>query len=280
MRSVFCKIGVVSIALLWTGCSTSQLPRQSSQRIYRDLNASGIYHQVKPGQTLWRIAKAYSVDVQTLAQVNHLSNANALEVNQKLYIPGATQEHEVSSRCPCGPEPTKFPRNSPASSSAVQVVKEVFSHSHPRQVPLVHKDISVIWPVQGEISRNFEQDGMRRHDGIDITAPQGTPIVAAADGKVLFSDWGPGGYGLLVIVRHEDDIVTIYAHNAQNLVAVDQHVRQGEPIATVGRSGRATGNHLHFEIRYRTVPVSPYKFLPPQHQNIALLDGYASETRP
>ena len=96
--------------------------------------------------------------------------------------------------------------------------------------------------------------------------------MAAADGKVLFSGWGPGGYGLLVILRHEDDIVTVYAHNEQSLVEVDQNVRQGEPIATVGHSGRATGNHLHFEIRHRTVPVAPYKFLPAKHQSIALLD--------
>jgi murein DD-endopeptidase MepM/ murein hydrolase activator NlpD len=206
-------------------------------------------------------------------------------VHQKLYIPGVAQAREVATRCPCGPTTAKVSKNSSPSSPAIpehrtaQVIKEVFAPANLRQAPLMSKGMSVIWPVQGEISRNFEQDGPRRHDGIDITAPQGTPIVAAADGKVLFSDWGPGGYGLLVILRHEDDMVTIYAHNDQNLVEVDQNVRQGEPIATVGHSGRATGNHLHFEIRHRTVPIPPYKFLPPQHQNIALLDASANATR-
>lgn len=231
-----------------------------------------MYHPVKPGQTLWRIAKTYGIDMRTLMQANNLSDSSTLEVDQKLYIPGATQEREVSISCPCDPVAPKPSANAPSRAQrASQVTQEVFARSAPAKIPSGYKELPFVWPVQGEITRTFTQDSTRRHDGIDIAAPQGTPIMAAADGKVLFSGWGPGGYGLLVILRHEDDIVTVYAHNEQNLVEVDQNVRQGEPIATVGRSGRATGNHLHFEIRHRTVPIAPYKFLPSTHQSIALL---------
>jgi murein DD-endopeptidase MepM/ murein hydrolase activator NlpD len=116
------------------------------------------------------------------------------------------------------------------------------------------------------ITRDFTQEDKRRHDGIDIAAPKDTTIRAAADGKVLYSDWGPGGYGRIVILQHDGDMVTIYAHNQRNLVRVGEYVRQGHHIATVGKSGRATSYHLHFEIRRKTVPVSPLPFLPDDRQ--------------
>src|SRR5205085_10819333 len=112
----------------------------------------------------------------------------------------------------------------------------------------------------------------RRPDGMEIGAPRGSPIQAAADGEVSFSAWGTGTYGRLVILQHQVKVVTIYAHNHTNLVQPGQHVRQGDPIATVGQSGRATGNHLHFEVRYKAVPISPYKLLPRRPSNIAALD--------
>lgn len=237
---------------------------------------SGIYHEVKQGQTLWSIARAYGIDVQTLARVNQLSNA-ALYVSQKLYVPGATQQHEIASRCPCGTEtarpsisakpPTEILR--PPKRSSVTKASSI-SVSLPKEVLL--EKMSWMWPVQGEVARGFEQDATRRHDGIDIVAPRGSLIQAAADGKVIFSDWGPGGYGRIVILQHQVDIVTIYAHNHTNLVQAGQYVRQGDPIATVGQSGRATGNHLHFEVRYKAVPISPYKLLPRRPSNIAALD--------
>ena len=123
-----------------------------------------------------------------------------------------------------------------------------------------------MWPLQGTVTREFRQGGENQHDGIDIAAPQATPIRASADGKVIFSDWGPGGYGRVVMLRHEGDLVTIYAHNYENLVQAGQAVRQGDIIATVGKSGRASDYHLHFEIRRKTVPVSPFPFLPDNRQ--------------
>jgi murein DD-endopeptidase MepM/ murein hydrolase activator NlpD len=138
--------------------------------------------------------------------------------------------------------------------------------------------VALIWPVQGEVSRGFEQDTTRRHDGVDIVAPRGTSVQAAADGEVIFSGWGPGGYGRIVILQHQAEVVTIYAHNHANLVRLGERVRQGEPIATVGQSGRATGNHLHFEVRYKAIPISPHKFLPSRPSNVAVLD-HSSRSR-
>lgn len=100
------------------------------------------------------------------------------------------------------------------------------------------------------------------HQGIDIAASSGTPIRAAEEGRVIFSDRAPGGYGLMIILRHAKGFHTLYAHNRRNLVKVGQWVRQGEIIALVGDTGRSTGPHLHFEIRNWASPRDPLFFLP------------------
>jgi len=236
---------------------------------------SGVYHEVKQGQTLWSIARAYGVDVQTLARVNQVSDTAALPTGHKLYVPGATQQREIVSRCPCGIETVK-PVSDAKSFLGILRPSRRFSMAKVAPITVTTKEailerIALIWPVQGDVSRGFEQDAARQHDGIDIIAPKGTSIQAAAEGEVIFSGWGPSGYGRIVILQHQADLVTIYAHNHENMVQLGQHVRQGEAIATVGQSGRATGNHLHFEVRHKAVPISPYKLLPYRPSNVAAL---------
>jgi lipoprotein NlpD len=273
-------VGVCSVVLLSMGCRHSSLTASGMGAAKgvpaHKVDHPGVYHEVKQGQTLWSIARAYGVDVQTLARVNQISNTTVLYAGQKLYVPGVRQQREIVSRCPCGTETVK-------PSSSVKALSEIL---HPAEGPSAAKAVhtvvtakeialervALLWPVHGEVSRGFEQDATRRHDGVDIVAPRGTSIQAAADGEVIFSGWGPGGYGRLVILQHQAEVITIYAHNHDNLVRLGQHVRQGEPIATVGQSGRATGNHLHFEVRHKAIPISPHKFLPPRPSNIAALD--------
>jgi murein DD-endopeptidase MepM/ murein hydrolase activator NlpD len=115
--------------------------------------------------------------------------------------------------------------------------------------------------VEGEVTSGF---GPRRgsfHDGIDISAPHGVPVVAAAAGRVIFSD-EIRGYGKLVIIQHREGYITIYAHNRVNLVKEGQTVRQGQAVAEVGQSGRASGPHLHFEIRKDNLARNPLRYLP------------------
>lgn len=273
--------GLCSVVLFCTSCRHAPHPARSVHTAGRattdKATRSGTYHEVKQGQTLWSIARAYGVDVQTLARVNKLSDITILYIGQKLYVPGATQQREIASRCPCRPETAK-PSSSSKPLAAILRPPERSSVTKATPAPVsifneaMLARMSFIWPVQGEVARGFEQEATRRHDGIDIVAPQGSLIQAAADGEVIFSDWGPGGYGRIVILQHQVDVVTIYAHNHTNLVQPGQHVRQGDPIATVGQSGRATGNHLHFEVRYKAVPISPYKLLPRRPSNMAALD--------
>jgi lipoprotein NlpD len=272
--------GACSVVLLSMGCqhhSRSTTATRVVQNIpYGAVDHLGVYHEVKQGQTLWSIARAYGVDVQTLARVNQMSATAVLYAGQKLYVPRATQQREISSRCPCG---TETVQSSPRVQTLSEILRPAARSSAAKAVhipditqELVLRRVELIWPVQSEVSRGFEQDATRRHDGIDIVAPRGAFIHAAADGEVIFSGWGPGGYGRLVILQHQAEVVTLYAHNHANLVRLGQRVRQGEPIATVGQSGRAIGNHLHFEVRYKAIAVSPYKFLPPKPSNVVALD--------
>ncbi|HVY55588.1 MAG TPA: peptidoglycan DD-metalloendopeptidase family protein [Thermodesulfobacteriota bacterium] len=123
----------------------------------------------------------------------------------------------------------------------------------------------LVWPLPGKISSGYGRRGSRYHWGIDIPAPNGTPIRAAADGLVLISSDGMNGfsgYGRIVIIEHGKGISTLYAHNSRNDVKPGTCVRAGETIAEVGATGNATGSHLHFEVRKNGKPVNPLNYLP------------------
>ena len=135
----------------------------------------------------------------------------------------------------------------------------------------------VIWPLregylgrgmplrEGYLGRGIKRKG-RRHDGVDMSAPRGTPIYAVLDGIVeVVSNNGPGfrGYGRVIVINHGGRLWSLYSHNSANYVKVGQRVKQGDKIAAVGRTGRATGNHLHFELRNaKGTPLDPMKYLP------------------
>ena len=123
----------------------------------------------------------------------------------------------------------------------------------------------LIWPVPGKISSPFGMRWGRPHEGIDIPAPRGTPIRAAANGLIIASSnnlRGYSGYGRIIIIDHGKGIQTLYAHNNQNRVKSGSCIRSGEIIGEVGATGNATGNHLHFEVRKNGRPVNPLNYLP------------------
>lgn len=117
------------------------------------------------------------------------------------------------------------------------------------------------WPADGQVSSTFGRRGSSVHDGIDIAAPEGSPVRAAADGEVLYSG-ALRGYGKVVIVEHGGGLTTVYAHNRDNLVRPGDRVRRGDVIAAVGRSGKTTGPNLHFEVRRNKRASDPLAFLP------------------
>jgi murein DD-endopeptidase MepM/ murein hydrolase activator NlpD len=130
---------------------------------------------------------------------------------------------------------------------------------------LAAESIAFAWPVLGSVASTFGQRGFGWHAGVDIRAETGTPIVAAAPGIVHASGW-EGSYGWVVKIEHADGFATIYAHNLQNLVEVGDRVDAGSVIALVGRTGRASGPHLHFEIRRDGMAYNPLFLLAPRDQ--------------
>lgn len=122
--------------------------------------------------------------------------------------------------------------------------------------------ISLMRPVSGVVTSRFGARWGRSHKGIDIGAPQGTPIYAAAGGTVTVSQYGyNGGYGNYVIISHGNGIQTLYGHCTTLCVEVGEQVSQGQQIATVGSTGSSTGNHLHLEIRINGVAQNPQNYL-------------------
>lgn len=120
-----------------------------------------------------------------------------------------------------------------------------------------------IWPAKGMLTSPYGWRWGRMHKGIDIAAPIGTPVVAAAPGKVITAGWNDGGYGNLVEIKHADGSVTLYAHNSRILVKVGQQVTQAQQIAEMGSTGFSTGPHSHFEVHLPGQgAVNPVAYLP------------------
>jgi murein DD-endopeptidase MepM/ murein hydrolase activator NlpD len=139
-------------------------------------------------------------------------------------------------------------------------------------------DAPSMWPVEGRLGSGFgsRQDPFNGegafHSGIDIEAPYGTPVRATADGEVTGASMG-AGYGRQVVLNHGHDVLTVYGHLSVIAVLAGQHVTRGQVIGYVGQSGRATGPHLHYEVRVHNVPVNPHKYLRNTYQQIALSDS-------
>ena len=139
-------------------------------------------------------------------------------------------------------------------------------------------DAPSMWPLEGSVTSSFgeREDPFNGegafHSGIDISAPFGTPVRATADGEVSATQMG-SGYGREVTLNHGHDVITVYGHLSAIAVLPGQHVTMGQVIGYVGQTGRATGPHLHYEVRLHNVPVNPHKYLHTTYAQVAKLDG-------
>ncbi len=140
-------------------------------------------------------------------------------------------------------------------------------------------DAPSLWPIEGRIASSFGQredpingEEGAFHPGVDIDAPWGTPVRAAGDGDVAGTTLG-AGYGRGVVIDHGHDLVTLYGHLSSVAVLPGQHVTRGQVIGYVGQTGRATGPHLHYEVRIHNVPVNPHKFLRTTYEQAFLSSG-------
>ena len=232
------------------------------------------YYTIKPGDTLIRIALDHGQNWRDLVRWNTIENPNRIEVGQVLRVvpPGAMVAESGAVVRPVAPAggvtPAAVPpvaaasapraaASSAASSPTATASAPAASASAPVAVA-TDEDVPWGWPVQGTVIAGFDE---ARNKGLDLGGKLGDPVLAAADGRVVYAGAGLRGYGNLIILKHNNTFLSAYAHNQTLLVKEDQTVRKGQKIAEMGSSD-ADRVKLHFEIRRQGKPVDPAKYLP------------------
>ena len=221
-------VGVLAAACAGSHRAVVQAPRESGKPLPvtptpGDTSRTGVHHTVQAGQTLWQISRIYRVPLERLVAVNGLDDPASLRIGQSLFIPGATAIREVPTETS-----TRFD-----------------------------------WPISdGRILSGFGVlRAGHRHEGIDIRGNAGQPVRAAREGRIVYSGSTLRGYGKTVIIDHGSDLQSLYAHNSKLLVTEGERVTRGQVIARVGRTGNASTEHCHFEIRRHAVAVDPLHYL-------------------
>ena len=257
------------------------------------------HYLVKRGDTLYSIALEHGADYRELAQWNKLDDPSKIRIGQELRVAApevreavqvgrARPAGEVESR-PLGSSESAAPapaeggmKTSPralrlpyseqnlALLSRTETRMEARTETKPEppkpapegRSPAVERPadaIDFIWPAKGRVIAGFAEP---RNKGVDIAGNMGDPVVAAAAGRVIYVGSGIPGLGKFIVVRHESGFNTVYAHNREILVKMDQNLARGQKIAEVGNSD-ADSPRLHFEIRRFGTPLDPMKYLPP-----------------
>ena len=233
------------------------------------------YYTVKPGDTLIRIALESGQNWRDIANWNSLENPNLIEVGQVVRVvppvsevtsgvivkPLGTPRAEprpTAAANPADARPPSAARPATAASSSVTPAPAAPPAAAASADAREGEEPNWGWPATGPVLANFEEG---RNKGLTIGGKAGDPVVAAADGRVVYAGSGLRGYGNLVIVKHSADFLTAYAHNQTLLVKEDQAVKRGQKIAEMG-STDAERVQLHFEIRKKGKPLDPARQLP------------------
>ena len=215
------SVSVNTIA--WANGIQSRLIHEGQELVI--LPITGVRHTVAEGETLASIAKKYGGDLEEIANYNELATSAYLAAGQTVIIPDGVVAAPPSSTI-----------SAPLRGGSGPDLDGYYT-----------------WPVNGGVLTQ----GLHGYNGIDIGAPTGTRILAAAVGTVILAKGGGGwngGYGNYVVIRHDNGTQTLYAHMSQVLTTVGTRVQQGSSIGNVGSTGKATGSHLHFEVRGATNP--------------------------
>ncbi|MFM0041655.1 peptidoglycan DD-metalloendopeptidase family protein [Paraburkholderia sediminicola] len=210
------------------------------------------FYRVERGDTLSKIARSNRASVQSIVRWNNLTNPDSIEVGQVLRVTppgngaaGGSASGAIRSSGSGSASASAAPRSAPADSA-------------PTSAPA--STISLVWPADGTVIRRFDGSNSK---GVDISAAAGTPVVAAAPGTVVYAGNGLRGYGNLLIIKHNADYLTAYAHNRVLLVKEGQSVARGEKIAEMGDTD-TDRVMLHFELRYQGRSIDPSRALPPR----------------
>lgn len=212
------------------------------------------YYTVKPGETLMRIAMEHGQSWKDVARWSNLENPNVIEVGQVLRVVPPTSSAAVTQPAPAAPAVTGSASTAAATPAPVPSPAPAAAEAP----AAADNNVGFIWPSSGTVIAGFDDS---RNKGLDIGGKAGDPVVAAADGRVIYAGAGLRGYGNLILIKHNNTYLTAYAHNQTLLVKDDQVVRKGQKIAEMGSSD-ADRVKLHFEVRRQGKPVDPSRYLP------------------
>lgn len=186
-------------------------------------SATGVRHVVLPGQTLYRISKTYDVSVKDIARYNHIRDTSSIAAGESLWIPGATQLKTVSI-VPSGTSSIQKPRSTPVPSRPAPTRELSKRASSPQTRVRNSSPVSrqqFVWPVQGRVVKGFKSGNKK---GIEIAVAPGTSVYSAAAGQVIYSNNDISGYGYLIIIRHSNEVYTVYGYNRKALVQAGSFV--------------------------------------------------------
>ncbi|CAM2941486.1 peptidoglycan DD-metalloendopeptidase family protein [Vibrio rarus] len=277
LRFVICSLFVAAIA----GCAPSGLSVNHGDYKAKDRGSyRGSYYTVRKGDTLYYIAYVTDRDVNGLIRFNNLKSPYTLRIGQriKLWHPeyhysnpnylsskGTTPAKSRVSKQNTAPTSTNTQKTASAkvdqpSTKEYVGVKQPVNKSVTSPSLTSNVISSWKWPTDGRVISKFSF-GEKGNKGIDIAGQRGQPVISTAKGSVVYSGSALRGYGKLIIVKHNDEYLSAYAHNDKLLVHEGQQVSAGQKIATMGSSG-TSGVKLHFEIRYQGKSVNPERYLP------------------
>jgi len=219
------------------------------------------YYTVKPGDALIRIALDNGQSWRDVAKWNSLENPNRIEVGQVLRVvpPGVDASAVMAKPIASAPKVEARPLDA-KPPVAVASAPAASASPTPAAAAAEEDGLAWGWPVTQPVSAGFDD---QRNKGLDFAGKPGDPVLAVADGRVVYAGSGLRGYGNLVIIKHNNTYLTAYAHNRAMLVEQDQVVRKGQRIAEMGSTESDTVK-LHFEVRKLGKPVDPAKLLPPR----------------
>ena len=223
--------------------------------------AGGGVYVVKSGDSLSKIARGHGVSVDALKAANKISDSN-IRIGQALTIPGgAGSTLNPSSTASISPTPAPKAYTPPVNAAGDSVAAKTKGDTA-SVAPAATGIGKFRWPARGQVITGFAKtENGKRNDGIDISMPTGTPVKAAENGVVIYSGDGLKEYGKTVLIRHDDGLVTVYAHADKLNVSRGDKVTRGQVIASSGMTGVAKTPRLHFEVRKNASPVDPTKYL-------------------
>jgi lipoprotein NlpD len=218
------------------------------------------YYTVRRGDTLYSIAWQHGLSYRELAALNGIGSPYTIFAGQQLRVRPVTAKAPAPVTATPESRPLARPSPSPTPPPTPQSVPQPALPVQAAEQPLPAVVSKWVWPAQGKVLRGFQADSPGKK-GVDIGGRHGQPVVAAAEGRVVYSGSGLVGYGRLIIIKHSDSLLSAYGHNSRLLVKEGERVKAGQVIARMGSSG-TDGTRLYFEIRKDGKPVDPLRYLP------------------